>query len=69
MAKQDLFTKAHLNSLRKQYAALPTIDPEKPTYWKLIEFLDSLPQSLLKQLQAADIKFVSRLAGNRVKRN
>lgn len=66
--KDDKFTDAHIENLRKEYDNLKTMDPESATYVKLIKLLDSLPQTHLKQLAQANIKFISMLAKNRVKK-
>jgi len=43
------------------------MNPTSPTYKKFIKFLEKLPKDQLKQLAAANIKFVSMLAKNRIK--
>ena len=43
------------------------MNPSSPTYKKFIKFLDRLPKDQLKQLAAANIKFVSMLAKNRLR--
>lgn len=63
------FSKEQLSVLKKQYGTLDKIDPTSKSYKSLIALLDNLPQSHLKQLAAADIKFVSVLAKNRIKKD
>lgn len=62
------FSATQLDALRSQYAQIATIDPCQPTYDKLVASLAKLSLPALRQLAAADIRFVSRLALNRVAR-
>lgn len=55
-----------IEDLRRNYETIDKIDPVQPTYVKLIGLLDKLPQSALKQLASAKIKFISNLARNRI---
>lgn len=59
------FTVAQINKLRDEYSKIERINPDSPTYIGLIDRLDSLPQSTLKQLADAKIRWVSTLAYNR----
>lgn len=61
------YTEKQIETLRKEYSHVKTVDPESPTYAALIKHLDSLPKDLLKHLAGANIKFVSALARNRIK--
>ena len=61
------FTKQQIEIMRKAYGTLKTMNPTSPTYKKFIKFLEKLPKDQLKQLAAANIKFVSMLAKNRIK--
>lgn len=63
-----LFTPAHLGKLRAEYAGIATVDPDGPTYPKICAMLDGMTQEALKQLAGADIKFLSSLARNRVRK-
>jgi len=63
-----LFTPDQLDTLRASYANISTIDPATPSYKTLIQKMDKYPPEVLKQLAGAKIKFVSGLAGNRVKK-
>lgn len=54
--------------LRDAYKAIQNIDPESPTYQKLIAFLDQLSTEDLQSLVRANIRFISGLARNRVNR-
>ena len=62
------FTEKQLNELRDAWGNLAAIDPCTEKYANLIKFLDRLPQLMLMQLSDAKIKFVSLLAGNRIKK-
>ena len=66
--EEAAFDKAHLDSLRKAYSDLDKIDPTSHAYKKLITLLNSLPQDKLKSLASANIKFISPLAKNRIKK-
>jgi hypothetical protein len=55
-----------INDLRTAYAKIDTIDPSTAAYGKLVDLLDALTVDQLKTVVAADIKFVSKLANNRV---
>ena len=61
------FSKDQIEIMRKAYGTLKTMNPSSPTYKKFIKFLGKLPKDQLKQLAAANIKFVSMLAKNRIK--
>jgi hypothetical protein len=65
---KTLFTDSQIELLRKEYEKIKSIDPALPTYKKLTDFLNSLPQENLKQLADAKIKWISSLALNRVKK-
>ena len=62
------FTGAQIKQLKDSWGTMDRIDPCGTAYSGLIKLLDSLPLLLLKQLAAADIRFVSVLASNRVRR-
>lgn len=62
------FTKEMLDSLRKQFGAINTIDPMNSKYNNFIKILDNLSQDRLRQLASANIKFISKLAKNRLVR-
>jgi hypothetical protein len=61
------FTERHLSALRVEFLRIDRIDPSSPSYKKLIELLDSMSQTQLKQIHRASIPFMSRLAANRIK--
>ena len=69
-ANDKKMTDALINTLRKEYGSINSIDPSSETYKRSIALLDMLkakkPQ-LLKQIAAANIKFVSLLAKNRMR--
>ena len=56
------FSSAQLNRLKKEYAKISTVDPEKPTYKKLTDMLDKMTDEQLRQIEKAKIKFMSPLA-------
>ena len=56
-----------LSNLRKAYGNIEGIDPDSPTYTKLIDFLDNLDREHLQVLADAGVKFVSMLAKNRLR--
>lgn len=66
---ESLFSAGQLASLRAEYAKIDHVDPSQPSYGKLTTFLNGLSQPRLKQLATAEIKFVSKLAKNRVTRD
>ncbi len=61
------YSEKQIETLRKEYSHVKAVDPDSPTYKKLIKHLDSLPKDLLKHLADSNIKFVSALARNRIK--
>lgn len=65
----DLFSEGQLEQLRAQYAKIESVDPSQPAYNKMTGLLNSLSQPRLKQLAKANVKFVSKLALNRVQRD
>lgn len=52
--------------LRTEFEKIKLIDPESPTYGRLSKLLDSMPTVELERLAAANIKWVSMLANNRL---
>jgi len=64
----NLFSKDHLDKLRSEYETMQKIDPTSKSYKSLIDLLNKLPQENLKQLSSANIKFISPLAKNRIKK-
>lgn len=66
--KGELFHGKHIDALREAYQGINKIDPAMPSYQKLIGMLDKMSQPQLTQLADAGIKFVSRLAANRIKK-
>ena len=65
----ESFSKDQLDKLKSEYGTMQKIDPTSSSYKKLIALLDNLPQDHLKQLAASDIKFISPLAKNRIKKS
>jgi hypothetical protein len=55
-----------INTLRNECSQIDRINPCSPAYKRLIAFLDGLPQDHLKMVRDAKIKFLSRLAINRI---
>ena len=66
--KQETFSSAMIEKLRQQWSSLKRIDPESPTYEALTSMLDALDSTKLRQLESANINFVSVLARNRLVR-
>lgn len=62
------FTSSMIAKLKSEFGKINKIDPSSPTYDKLIDLLDDMDDETLKQVAKSDIKFVSKLAQNRVKR-
>ncbi len=62
------FTAKQLAVLKKEFANIGTVDPALPTYKRMIALLNLMSQPQLKQIAKANIKFVSLLAENRIKR-
>ena len=63
---QEVFSEAQLNALRANYGRVSRVDPELPTYQKICATLDKMGQPMLEQIASANIRFVSKLAGNRL---
>lgn len=59
-------TQQMIETLRAEWSSLETVDPASNSFFKLQVLLNRAPQPLLKQLASANIKFVSKLAANRV---
>ena len=69
--KEDIgesFSPSQIAALKAEYSKINGIDPDSDTYKKLIAMLDRLDLKSLKSLAGAEIKFVSKLAQNRVAR-
>jgi hypothetical protein len=65
---EESFSPSQIAALKAEYSKIGTIDPDSDTYKKLIAMLDRLDLKSLKSLAGAEIKFVSKLAQNRVAR-
>lgn len=63
----EAFSKDQLDKLKKEYGTLEKMDVTSSSYKKLIALLNNLDQTHLKSLVDADIKFISKLAKNRLK--
>lgn len=63
------FTDKQIEMLRKEYETLQKMDVTSKAYKNLIVLLNKLDQKHLKRLASANIKFVSALAKNRVKKS
>ena len=69
--KEDIgesFSPSQIAALKAEYSKINGIDPASDTYKKLIAMLDRLDLKSLQSLAGAEIKFVSKLAQNRVLR-
>ena len=64
----ESFSASQIAALKAEYSKINTVDPDSDTYKKLIAMLDRLDLKSLKSLAGAEIKFVSKLAQNRVAR-
>ena len=64
----ESFSASQIAALKAEYSKINGIDPSSDTYKKLIAMLDRLDLKSLKSLAGAEIKFVSKLAQNRVAR-
>lgn len=60
----ERFDKTHLGMLKQAYNDIDRINPNSPTYNRLVAMLDKLSNNELKQIVDADIKFLSLLAKN-----
>ena len=65
---EESFSPSQIAALKAEYSKINTVDPDSDTYKKLIAMLDRLDLKSLKSLAGAEIKFVSKLAQNRVAR-
>lgn len=64
MNKRDM----QIAVLREKFGNMHGMDPAGPIYAKLCAILDKADHAALKAVVAADIKFVSSLARNRLMR-
>jgi hypothetical protein len=64
----ESFSPSQIAALKAEYSKINAIDPANDTYKKLIAMLDRLDLKSLQSLAGAEIKFVSKLAQNRVMR-
>lgn len=62
----ETFNPNQLDVLRGECAKIERIDPLSPTYRKMIALLNGMSITQLKQIRHANIKFLSRLALNRI---
>jgi hypothetical protein len=65
---EESFSPSQIAALKAEYSKINGIDPDSDTYKKLIAMLDKLDLKSLKSLADANVKFVSKLAQNRVLR-
>lgn len=61
------FSKSQLDALIKNYATIKTIDPDSPTYKKMTDMLDKMPEVNLQQLVDAKVPWLGKLAANRIR--
>ena len=64
----ESFSASQIAALKAEYSKINGIDPASDTYKKLIAMLDRLDLKSLQSLAGAEVKFVSKLAQNRVAR-
>jgi len=62
----DLFSAVQLSRLRSEFSRINTIDPCGPTYPQIVALLDGMSLAQLRQVRDANIKFMSKLAINRI---
>jgi len=67
MSKQ--LTPSMIDTLRREYAKIDRINPDSANYKNLVAKLDKSTPEILQQLANSNIKFVSGLARNRVKKS
>ena len=65
---EESFSPSQIAALKAEYSKINTVDPDSDTYKKLIAMIDKLDLKSLQSLAGAEIKFVSKLAQNRVLR-
>lgn len=65
---EESFSASQIAALKAEYSKINTVDPDSDMYKKLIAMLDRLDLKSLKSLAGAEVKFVSKLAQNRVAR-
>jgi hypothetical protein len=59
---------AQIETLRKQYSTLKTVNPTGPAWKKVTKFLDARTEKELKGIALAKIKFISQTASDMLKR-
>ena len=64
----ESFSASQIAALKAEYSKINGIDPDSDIYKKLIAMLDRLDLKSLQSLAGAEVKFVSKLAQNRVAR-
>lgn len=69
MIKNVPFTTKQIAALKAEYSKINRINPDSEAYKKLIGLLDMMSQNQLKQIYSAGIKFLSKLAWNRIQKN
>jgi hypothetical protein len=62
----ELFSDLQLSKLKAAYSGINTVNPANDTYDRLSNMLDDMSDKQLIQVAKAGIKFVSRLAINRM---
>ncbi len=62
----ERFNPNQLDVLRVECAKIERIDPLSPTYLKMLKLLDGMPIAQLQQVHQANIRFLSKLAANRI---
>lgn len=64
----ETFNPNQLDVLRVECAKIEHIEPLSPTYRKMVALLDGMTQEHLQQIHGANIRFLSKLAANRITR-
>jgi hypothetical protein len=62
----ELFSPMQISRLHAEFGKIDRIDPCSPTYDRLISTLNAMSKPQLQQVHDAKIKFLGRLALNRL---
>ena len=68
LAESGTITSAQIKKLKANYGVIPTMNPDSDNYKRLLGMIDKMAPDHLRQIAAADIKWLSGLAKNRINR-
>ena len=68
LAESGTITSAQMKRLKANYGVIPTMNPDSDNYKRLLGMIDKMAPDHLRQIAAADIKWLSGLAKNRINR-